>query len=130
MQSNRLVSAALVAAMLVASSARAQQTAPDEAQMWRVMVEKLEPAALISVRLKDGARFKGTLLQAGPDAFAIKPQTRIPVAVRQVPYGEVVSIERQKPSMSPGKKVLVGLGIGAGVYMLAAALIVAALGYD
>jgi hypothetical protein len=127
----RLVSAALVLAIVgTASLLSAQQTAPGEAQMWRTVVVNLEAAALVSVRMKDGSRMKGTVLRVGDETFALKPRTRIPVAARELRFDDVASIERTKPSMSPAKKVLLGVGIGVGVYALAAAIIIAAIGYD
>jgi hypothetical protein len=127
----RLVSAALVLAIVGTSSLlSAQQTAPGEAQMWRTAVINLEAAALVSVRMKDGSRMKGTVLRVGDETFALKPRTRIPVAARELRFDDVASIERTKPSMSPGKKVLLGVGIGAGVYALVAAIVIAAVGFD
>jgi hypothetical protein len=126
-----LVSAALVVVMAGTSSlSSAQQTAPDEAEMWRSVASRLDAAALVSVRLKDGSRMKGTVLRVGDETFAFKPRTRIPVAARELRFDDVASIERAQETMSPGKKVLLGIGIGFGVYMLAAALLIAAIGYD
>jgi hypothetical protein len=128
----RFVAAALIASICwTPAFARAQQqTAPDEAQLWHTMVTKLEPAALVAIRLKDGTRFKATILSAGDETFAAKPVTRIPIPAREIRYDEVASIERKSPSMSPAKKVLIGVGVGAGIYLVVVALLVAALGYD
>jgi hypothetical protein len=127
----RLLAAVLVCGHLIApSTTSAQQTAPGEEELWRSFVSRLEAGALVSVRLKDGGASKGTVLAADADTFTFKPQTRIPVPARQIRFSEVASIERQHRSMSPAKKVLLGLGVGAGVYMLVAVLVVASLGYD
>jgi len=125
-----LMAALLIACLLTPARSSAQQTDPNEAGMWRTLVGGLEPAALVSVRLKDGTQFKGTVLRAGEDTFSVKPLTRIPVAARQVRFDDVVSIHRAKPSMSPGKKTLLGVGIGVAVYMVTAALLIAATGWD
>ena len=131
MQLKHLVAVALIGSMLwQPARASAQQTAPGEPDMWRTMVTRLEPAALVEVRLKDGSHFKGTVLRADADGFAIKPRTRIPVPAREIAFDDVVSIERTTSSMSPAKKVLLGVGIGAGVYMVVVALLFAAIGYD
>jgi hypothetical protein len=98
--------------------------------MWRTVVNNFEAAALVSVRMKNGSRMKGTVLHVGDETFAFKPRTRIPVAAREVRFDDVASIERSKLSMSPAKKVLLGVGIGAGLYMVLVAIIVAAAGYD
>jgi hypothetical protein len=127
----RLVAAPLVLVIVTTSSlSSAQQTAPDEAQMWRTVVSNLEAAAFVSVRMKNGSRMKGTVLGVGDETFALKPRTRIPVAAREVRFDDVVSIERAKLSMSPAKKVLLGVGIGAALYTVLGAIILAATGYD
>jgi hypothetical protein len=110
--------------------AQPQETAPGESELWRAMLEKLEAGALVSVRLKDGTRTKGTVLEVQDETFTFKPLTRIPVPARNVRFEDVSTIERQKRSMSPAKKVLLGVGIGTAVYVLTAALVVAAIGYD
>jgi hypothetical protein len=126
-----LVSVALVLTMAGTSSPSfAQQTAPDEAQMWRTVLSNLEAAALVSVRLKDGSRVKGTVLRVGDETFAFKPRTRIPVAARELRFEDVASIERTQLSMSPGKKVLLGVGLGVGVYTVLTAILVASIGWD
>ena len=125
-----LTIAAVVAALLAPSGASAQQTAPHEADMWRTLVAGLKPAALVSVQLKDGSRFKGTVLRVDDDLFAVKPLTRIPVPAREVRFDDVAALRPEKRSMSPGKKVLLGVGIGAAVYVLSAALLIAATGWD
>ena len=108
----------------------AQAQAPGESELWRTMLEKLEAGALVSVRLTDGTRTKGTVLDVQDETFTFKPLTRIPVPARKVLFKDVATIERQKRSMSPAKKVLLGVGIGTAVYVLTAALVVAAIGYD
>ena len=131
MRGTSLVSAALVFAIVVGTSSlvSTQQTAPDEAQMWRSVVSNLEAATLVSVRMKDGSRIKGTVLRVGDETFAFKPHTRIPVPARELRFDDVATIERTKTSMSPGKKVLLGVGIGTGVYMLLVAILYAS-GFD
>ncbi len=112
----------LVWVALAPAVALAQPAATPEPELWRAMLERLPPGSLIAVRLRDGARTKGTVLQVGTDRFTFKPRTRIPVPAYDVAFVEVSTIERQKPSMSPAKKVLLGVGIaalgGAGAYWL------------
>jgi hypothetical protein len=52
------------------------------------------------------------------------------VAAHDLAFADVVTIERRKPSMSPGKKVLLGVGVGAAVYVLSIAILVASGGWD
>jgi hypothetical protein len=125
----RPISIPLVLALLTAPvRADAQYVAAGEAERWHDVVERLDAAALVTVRLKNGTRMKGTVLGAGAESFAFKPRTRIPIASRDVRFDDVVSIERTKQGMSPGQKVLIGAAsvVGA-VFMFAA---VALAGYD
>ncbi len=112
------------------SPAWAQPTAPAEPALWHDLVAALEPGAPISVRLNDGSRHKGTVLHVGDTAFTFKARTRIPVPARTIAFADVSTIERQKGSMSPAKKVLLGVGVGSGVYLLMSAILFAALGAD
>ncbi len=129
--SHRSLTALVLAArlLLAAPSSYAQQTGAGEAERWRAMVERLEPAAFIRLRLKDGSTRKGTVLAAEGSRFSFKPRTRIPVPAVDISYDDVVSIERAKPGMNPGQKVLAGTaGIAAGALLLLA-LAIASL-YD
>jgi hypothetical protein len=117
--------ATLVLALLAPLRGVAQQaTAPGEAERLRTMIAKLEPAAMVSVRMKDGKHFKATVLGTNGDTFTVKQHTRIPVPARDIRYDEVASIERTEIGMNPGQKVLIGAGAGVGGFML---LLLAAL---
>ncbi len=113
----------------IATSAQraVQQAAENEPAMWKAMVEKLESGAFVAVRLKDGSRKLGTIIRAGDEAFAFKARTRIPVPAYDIAYGDIATIERQSPPLSPGKKVAIGVGIGAGVFTILGFLIAATL---
>lgn len=120
----------VVSTVGLAVPASAGQPAPSEAALWREMLDRLDPGTQIAVRVKTGARSRGIVLRVGDESFTFKPYTRIPVEAREIRFTDVANIELQKPSMSPGKKVLLGVGVGAGVYLVLAALLFAAIGYD
>lgn len=123
--------AVAAAGPLQAAATRAvQQMAADEAGLWRTMLAGLEPGVLVAVRLKDGTRVSGTVLGVGADTFTFKERTRIPVPARDLAFADIATVERQKPPMSPGKKVLIGVGVGGAVYLVGAAILLAAIGYD
>lgn len=126
-----------IAAMLVwalATSASAGQapvldTPAERAAQWRTLVQALEPAALVRVHLADGHTLKGTIVSSTADAVTLSVRTRIPVPPRQIPYAEVVSVDRARDGMNPGLKVLIGAGtIAASAVLLMAAMFAAA--YD
>ena len=88
-----------------------------------------EPAALVRVHLADGHTLKGTIVSSTADAVTLSVRTRIPVPPRQIPYTEVVSVDRARDGMNPGLKVLIGAGtIAASAVLLMAAMFAAA--YD
>lgn len=101
-----------------AAQQAAEQASRDEPAMWKAMVEKLESGAFVAVRLKDGSRRLGTVIQAGDETFAFKARTRIPVPAYDIAYRDIATIERQSPPWSPGKKVALGVGVGAAVFTI------------
>jgi hypothetical protein len=117
----RLVTTVLLVVLTAAVPVTAQQPI-SETDAWRALAEALEPGAFVAVRTKDGKRVKGTLVQHVSDGIVLKPKTRIPVPARQLLFSDIDSIERQKQGMSPGMKVVLGVGIGAGAVLLAAAI--------
>jgi hypothetical protein len=99
----------LIAAQPVLAGQRGES--PDT---WRAFAQRLDAGAFVMVRLHDGAKIKGHVIEVAGDTLRFKPKTRIPVPIRDVPFSEIESIERQKPGLSPGSKVLIGVGVGAG----------------
>jgi hypothetical protein len=115
----------LVAALLV-PSAHAQ----DQAGLWRSFAEKLPPGAFVIVHLANGSTVKGQLVQVTPDAVSVLPKTRLPVPARSLAIADIESMETRKEGMSPGAKVLIGVGsVGAAMLLLFVAA-VASGGWD
>jgi len=123
----RSMFAILLTVALATTSVAAQQSA-DEARSWRALAGTLEPAAMVSIRLKDGKHIVGTILDHSDDSLVLKPRTRIPVAARAIAFSDIESIERKKTGMSPGAKVLIGVGVGIGALMFGVLLAFAAYG--
>ena len=110
----------LVALLAVptAPAAGAQAPAPrDSADAWRALAERLQPGAPVDIHLKDGTRVQGQLVQVTADAVSVKPRTRIAVPIRDIPFSTIDQIEMRRPGMSPGAKVLIGVGIAGGVLL-------------
>jgi hypothetical protein len=82
---------------------------------------------MVSVRLKDGKRVVGTVLEHSEQSLVLKPYTRVLVPPRAIAFSEIESIERKKIGWSPGAKVLFGVGVSLGVLMLGTLLAYAAL---
>jgi hypothetical protein len=103
----------LVASMMMIASFAAPLCAQEratETAAWQSLAATLQPGAFVEVRLKDGAHFKGTFMQRSGDRVVVKPRTRVPVPAREIPFADLESIEVAKKGMSPGMKVLIGVG--------------------
>ena len=111
----RLITLLLVT--LVALPANAQ-TVTYDASVWQTFANALNPGAFLEVKTRDGRRMKATLVQRTVDGIVVQEKTRIQVAPREVRFTDITSIEFAKQGWSPGKKVAVGAGIGAGVALL------------
>ncbi len=124
MPGRTFVSACVLASLLLSAQVSAGQPAQDEAEKWHAVVERLEPAALVSIRLTDGTQFKGTVLSVQDVTFTVKLRTRIPVPGRDIRYDAIAAIERTTVGMSPAKKVLIGVGAAAGALVVLAAIVI------
>ena len=115
----------LLIVALTAPLALASQREP--AEIWRSFAEKLEAGAFVRVRLVNHQQVKGHVIMVDGDILRLKPKTRVPVPIRDLQFADIESIDRQQEGWSPGKKILVGAGIGGGIVLgVAAAIFVAA----
>jgi hypothetical protein len=120
-----IASVALIMLFAVGHPAHAQQPV-SEADAWQALASRLEAGATVEVRLKDGARVRGTMVTSDAATLHLKPHARWPEPIRTIPFGDIESIARWKEGMMPGTKVLIGVGIGAGVWFLAVVMALAA----
>ena len=102
---------------LLAAPAHAQDRAV-ETKAWQSLVATLQPGTLIEIRMKDGTHVKGTFVQRIGEGVVVKPRTRVAVPARQIAIADVESIANAKQGMSPGKKVLIGLGVGVSAVLV------------
>jgi hypothetical protein len=121
----RTVTTYLLIIMLTAPIVMAKQRR-EPVEVWRSFAERLEVGAFVRVRLIDHKQVKGYLVMVDGDVLRIKPKTRVPVAIRDLQFADIESIERQKEGWSPGTKVLTGVGVGTGIVLLVAAAVLAA----
>ena len=125
MMSRCRVRAATIAALLgtLAVPARGQ-----ESRDWQRLAASLAPGARIELHLKDGSHVDGTLVAQDADVLVVNPHTRIPVAPWRVTYAEIRSMDvKNRESLSPGTKVLIGLGAGAAAVFVGLLIAVASL---
>jgi hypothetical protein len=95
-------------------AARAQSQ-PD---LWHSFAEKLPPGARVVVRLVNGSTVQGQVVRITQDTMTVLPKKRLPEPVRVVTFDDVQSIETRKEGMSPGAKVVAGVGSAGGILLL------------
>src|SRR5215813_7062347 len=110
--------------LLAAPSAMARQR-QEPSEVWHAFADRLKSGAYVRVRLKNHQKVKVYFVQATDTAIRVKPKTRIPVSIRDFPFDDIESIERQREGWSPGAKVLTGVAIGVGVTLLLGVLALA-----
>jgi hypothetical protein len=119
----RVMTSVLVIALLTTQNLGAQ-TATD---IWRSFAERVGVGAELNVRLKDGRRVRATLVGTRADAMLIQPKTRVPVPIQEVPYDDVLQLERTKPGIGAGKAVAIGVVTGVGAFFGILAIMVGAM---
>jgi len=108
----------LIAAPRVLSAQEA--IGPD---IWRTFTEKLEPGKMLKVRLRNGQRFRATLLQVSADTMTVQPKTRAAVPPQRVAFADVETLEvDSSKGIGLGKAVAVGAGVAAGAWLALMAL--------
>ena len=109
--STQRVAAVLAVVLLLCPVVHAQ----DRSNLWRLYAEKLPPHSLVVVQLTSGRNITGHLIQVSDDRIVMLRKTRIPVPPSEIALADIESIEPLKRTMSPGAKVLVGVGSVVGV---------------
>ena len=116
MEIRRLVACGLVSLLLLPTAAAAQVAAGPG--IWQAFTEKVPPGKTLRVRLKNGQRFRATLLQVDGDAMTVLPKTRAPVPPQRIPFERVESLEiDEAKGIGIGKAVAVGAGVAAGAWL-------------
>ena len=112
-----------VIVLALATPARAEQP-----RDWQRLAATLQPGTRLEVHLADGSHVDGTLVVQDAEVLVVNPRTRIPVAPWRVAYAEIQSIDvKHRDGLSPGAKVLVGLGVGAAAVFVGLLIAVAAI---
>jgi hypothetical protein len=107
--------------LLVVPVAHAQEPS----DLWRTFAERLAPGSFVVVNLKNGTRLQGRVVQVASETMTLLPKTRIAVLARTLAFADVQSIDLRKEGMSPGAKVLIGVGSAGGILMLLAVVALA-----
>ena len=125
MTRTRLSALLLAAILCIDLPVDAQSLPTQEAERWRDIAARIQPATLVKVRLKDGSQVKGIVLGVDQASLTLKPKTRIPVPTRDIAFNDVESIQRAKEAMNPGAKVVLGAASVVGGLLIMAAIALA-----
>jgi hypothetical protein len=119
----RLAVAALVIALAVPAAAQ------DPSRDFGQLASSLAPGTRIELDLADGTHIEGTVLAQEEGRFVFNPKTRLPVTPWRIEYSEIRSPEQttRGDGMRPGTKVLLGIGVGAAVWMVLVGIALASL---
>jgi hypothetical protein len=114
-----------IAIMVLALAAPARAEQPRD---WQRLAATLQPGTRLEVHLTDGTHVDGTLVIQDAEVLVVNPRTRIPVAPWRIAYAEIQSIDvKHREGLSPGAKVLVGIGAGAAAVFVGLLIAVAAI---
>lgn len=102
---------------------------PRDSTMMAGYARSIPAGSPVRVGLAGGGTLSGTLLGADEEVLVVQPRGRRPEAPREVPIGEVLSIEIQRPS-GVGKVIAIGATAGAAATLGVLLLLYAALGGD
>lgn len=107
----------------------AEQAVPSGEVVRRIAAD-LPAGAHVALRLADGRRIPGQLVEVRSEEVVFMPRTRLAVPASAVPFDQIEGIDRiNPPGMSPGTKVAIAVGSVAGGVLLAALIAFAAVGY-
>ena len=113
----------LVAVVPTDLSAQAQP------EVWKTFASRIDVGAQLNVRLRNGQKFRATLIDAREDAVLLQPKTRVPVPVQPVTYDAIVSLEQVKGGgVGAGKAAAIGVAAGVGAFFGTMLVILAAVG--
>jgi hypothetical protein len=80
----------------------------------------------IDVRLRDGERFRATLVAATDDRVLVQPRTRIPVPVQPIPYDAIARLAPHRGNHRSALAATIGAAAGAGGVLVILSLLIAA----
>ena len=118
--------AVVLVALLLAHPVHAQTVAGPE--VWRTFASRIDPGKVLKVRLKNGQRFRATLLDVSDTTFTLQPKTRASVPPQRVPYDlvETLEVDHDK-GLGVVKAVAVGAAVAAGTFLSLMAIAFAAV---
>ena len=100
------------------------QAPPD---VWKTFASRIDVGVQLNVRLRNGQKFRATLIDAREDVLLLQPRTRVPVPVQPVAYDAILALEQVKGGMGAGKAAAIGVATGVGAFFATMLIILATL---
>lgn len=113
-----------------AGSPRMVPRGQEDADVWRRFASQIPIGALVEAMPAGGDRFIGELVAVDTDGILLKPTTRVPEAVRHVPFDRLETLALHD-GPRPGARVgatLAGVGAGAGTFVIALMMVLSHFG--
>lgn len=112
-------SSGLMAAGVARRSLRGAATgdSTQDLDVLRKYLAAVPPGSLVSIRLRDGTRVKGTLLVVESDVVHVKPRGRVPQPERPVPIAAIESLDIERGGIGVGKAVAIGIGSAVATFV-------------
>jgi len=112
----------------VSAQSQAQAaSAQSQAEIWKAFAAQVDAGTELTVRLRDGQRFRATLIAVRDDGVLLQPRTRVPVPVQPVPYEEIATLERRESrGIGAGKAAAIGVASGAAAFVAMLLILMAA----
>ena len=101
--------------VLVLPAGVGAQAQPD---VWKTFASRIDVGVQLNVRLRNGQKFRATLIDAREDVLLLQPRTRVPVPVQPVAYDAILALEQVKGGMGAGKAAAIGVATGVGGFFL------------
>ena len=120
----RLLAAFLAVTLALPMNALAQA----RGDVWRDFIARVDVGAEMNVQLRNGQRFRATLIAVRDDAVLLQPRTRVAVPVQAIPYDAIVRMDQRRGGgMAAGKAALIGVAAGAATFLAIVAIVFAAI---
>jgi hypothetical protein len=81
------------------------------------VAERIQPGTTVTVDMNDGSRFKGIFLAADASAMSVRPRTRVPEAVQQIPVERIAHVDVEPSGVTLAEAAAVGTGAGLGAFL-------------
>ena len=92
-------------------------TPGQDADVWRQYAMRLPIGSTVKIRTTGGERWTAVLLTVDDSGVTVKPKTRIPEPLRQLPFDRLAQLELAQADSNIAKAAAIGGAVGGGVFL-------------